>query len=75
MSSIFLSNLSFDGKHYTMIAASKYSHAYSRGLADYRGQALTTGCHRGGDCNLKTELLDIRTMTWSEGKDYPFTDE
>ena len=46
-------------------------------MANYLGKALTTGCN--GDslsddrlCGVKTELMDMNTLTWSAGPDYPF---
>ena len=48
-------------------------------MANYLGKALTTGCyyHANKDptCGLKTELMDMNTLTWSGGPDYPFTSE
>ena len=41
------------------------------GMANYRGKALTTGCDDDGSCALKTELMDMTTLTWSAGPDYP----
>lgn len=53
--------LSFDGEVYKAVKEeSKYSHNWTLGLANYRGQALTTGCNHFEDCSFKTELLDMR---------------
>ena len=65
---------SFDGEVYESIILSQYSHIWTRGLANYRGKALTTGCNGYGDCSFKTELLDMTTLRWSEGQDFPFGD-
>ena len=67
--------LRFDGESYQTVASSEYHHRNTLGLANYRGKALTTGCadHSLG-CGLKTELMDMNTLTWSPGPDYPFTD-
>ena len=63
----------FDGQSYQSAGLSEYSHQSSYGMANYRGKALTTGCF--GDlrsiCDLKTELMDMATLTWSAGPDYP----
>ena len=66
--------LSFDGEEYDSIVLSKYSHIWTLGLANYRGKALTSGCNSFGDCKFKTELLDMNTLRWSDGPDYPFGD-
>ena len=53
---------SFDGEVYESIKLSQYSHIWTRGLANYRGKALTTGCNSFGECSFKTELLDMTTL-------------
>ena len=44
-------------------------------MANYLGKALTTGCDADRDwgCGVKTELMDMNTLTWSAGPDYPFS--
>ena len=72
--SIFL--FSYNGENYIKIDESKYSHGGSVG--NLEGQAITTGggapCggapHR--KCYVKTEILDMTTMTWSDADDYPY---
>ena len=64
--------LSFDGQSYQSAGSSEYSHDWTLGMANYRGRALTTGCSLGS-CAVKTELMDIETLTWSGGPMYPFT--
>ena len=64
-------NFSFDGQNYRMIESSKYVHYRTLGLANYKNEALTTGCEYGS-CDRKTEILNMETMKWSEGPDYPF---
>ena len=65
---------SFDGQSYQSASSSEYSHRLTYGMANYRGKALTTGCTvSSGSCGLKTELMDMTTLTWSAGPDYPFT--
>ena len=69
---------SFDGKRYRSVVPSEYSHRHTKGLANYRGHALTTGCQPVENeisrslCKFKTELLNMATMIWSKGPDYPF---
>ena len=71
--------LSFNGESYQSAGSSEYSHKRTYGMANYRGKALTTGCYSGcyiscyGSCAVKTELMDMNTLTWSAGPDYPFT--
>ena len=67
--------LSFDGESYQSAGSSAYSHQYTLGMANYLGKALTTGCNNNGSCSIKTELMDMNTLTWSAGPDYPFTSE
>ena len=71
--SVILLNLfqSFDGQSYQSAGSSEYPHRYTYGMANYLGKALTTGCW-SGSCALKTELMDMTTLTWSSGPDYPF---
>ena len=66
---------SFDGESYQSAGSSKYSHQWTLGMANYLGKALTTGCMvmYGDSCGVKTELMDMNTLTWSAGPDYPFT--
>ena len=74
--------LSFDGKNYVTVENSKFAHRHTLGLGNYQGKALTTGCNY--DCvslgcifstctsKVATELLDMTTLTWTDGPDYPF---
>ena len=64
----------FDGETYQSAGSSAYSHKRTYGLANYRGRALTTGCY-SSSCGVKTELMDMNTLRWSIGPDYPFTSE
>ena len=41
-------------------------------MGNYHGKALTTGCYGNQKCGVKTELMDMNTLTWSAGPDYPF---
>ena len=65
--------LSFDGKSYQAAGSSAESHRYTYGMANYLGKALTTGCYSTLFCSVKTELMDMKTLTWSSGPDFPFT--
>ena len=62
----------FDGEFTQPAGSSKYSHDNTYGMGNYMGQALTTGCYYDLDCSHKTELMDMTTLTWSDGPDYPF---
>ena len=66
-------NFSFDGKFYRSVESSKYSHRQTLGLANYKNRALTTGCNTSNECYVKTELLNMETLQWSDGPDFPFT--
>ena len=57
-----MTTLRYDGEVFTSIGLSQYSHIWTRGLANYRGKALTTGCNSFGECSFKTELLDMATL-------------
>ena len=67
--------LSFDGESYESAGSSEYGHQDTYGLANYLGKALTTGCNYYSGCEVKTELMDMNTLSWSAGPDYPFTSE
>ena len=64
----------FDGEFTQPAGSSKYSHFLTYGMGNYLGQALTTGCGEqfNSDCWVKTELMDMTTLTWSDGPYYPF---
>ena len=63
--------LRFDGKSYHSAGSSLYSHRMTLSMANYVGKALTTGCETG-DCLVKTELMNMETLTWSRGPEFPF---
>ena len=65
-------NLSFDGEFFHSAGSSKYSHQHTVGMANYKGKALTSGCGDNSVCYVKTELMDMDTLTWSDGPDFPF---
>ena len=66
---------SFDGNLYKSAGTSSYSHYGTNGMANYKGKALITGCAFLSNCHVKTELMDMDTLEWSVGPDYPFTSE
>ena len=58
---------------YHSVEDSKYSHRFTCGLANYRGNGLTTGCNlNNAECSFKTEIMDMTTLKWSDGPNYPF---
>ena len=65
-------NLSYDGENFTSAGSSKFSHRYTFGLGNYMGKALTTGCNENTSCYKKTEIMDMTTLQWSDGPDYPY---
>ena len=65
----------FDGQQFATAGSSKYSHKETLGMANYMGKALTTGCGDSSTCYVKTELMDMTTLRWTDGPDYPFTSE
>ena len=66
-------NFSFDGEFFHSAGSSKYSHRNTYGMANYKGKALTSGCGENSDCSVKTELMNMDTLTWNDGPDFPFT--
>ena len=69
-----MSVLRFDGEVFHTAGSSTYSHKYTWGMANYLGKALTTGClGDSSTCFVKTELMNMDTLSWSSGPDYPFT--
>ena len=61
----------FDGENFHVAGSSKFSHRYTLGMGNYKNKALTTGCF-GSSCNVKTELMNMETLQWSNGPDYPY---
>ena len=41
-------------------------------MGSYKNKALTTGCNEDYSCGIKTELMDMKTLKWSNGPDFPF---
>ena len=63
----------FDGEHFHVAGSSKFSHKFTEGMGNYKNKALTTGCSgAGSSCYVKTELMDMETLQWSNGQDFPF---
>jgi len=62
----------FDGEFFQTAGSSKFSHRQTRGMGNYKNKALTTGCNEDYSCGIKTELMDMKTLKWSNGPDFPF---
>ena len=62
----------FDGEFYDSADSSTYSHRRAAGMANYLGKALTTGCSDDSTCYVKTELMDMTILIWSNEPDFPF---
>ena len=62
----------FDGENFQTAGSSKFSHRYTLGMGNYKGQAITTGCSDISTCSIKTELMNMETLEWSNGPDYTF---
>ena len=60
----------FDGDKFDTAGSSKFSHSRTLGMAYYNGKALTTGCENSSSCYIKTEIMDMSTLEWSNGPDY-----
>ena len=70
--SLKLNFFSFDDDNFQSTENSKFSH-HRAPLANYRGKALVTGCSiSNNECGFKTEIMDMTTLTWSNGPDYPY---
>ena len=61
----------FDGEYFQTAGTSEFSHRYTLGMANYNNYALTTGCSGSSSCFVKTELMNMETLEWSNGPDYP----
>ena len=62
----------FDGESFQTAGSSKFSHRATHGMGNYKNKALTTGCNEGSSCGTKTELMNMETLQWSDGPDFPF---
>ena len=63
--------LRFDGKKFLRASESNFEHRHTVGMGNYMGKAFVTG-HDGQEYGVKTELMDMATLEWSNGPDYPF---
>ena len=63
---------SFDGVDFTSAASSNCYHDLTLGLANYKGQALTTGSYFNSACYVKSELYNFETNQWTNAPDYPY---
>lgn len=71
--SIISTEFSFDGEYFHSAGSSSFSHRATYGMANFMGKALTTGCKdTRPECGVKTEIMDMHTLEWSKGPDYPF---
>ena len=66
--------LRFDGESFQTAGSSNSSHLQTKGMGNYKNMALTTGCSEGYWCGTKTEVMNMETLQWSDGPDFPFAD-
>ena len=64
--------LRFDGEYFQTAGSSKFGHRRTVGMGNYKNKALTTGCENNSSCFVKTELMNMETLQWSNGPDFPF---
>ena len=62
----------FDGQYFATVGSSQFSHQETFGLGNYKNFGLTTGCYPSSGCQIKTELMNMETLEWSNGPDFPF---
>ena len=63
----------FDGEFFQTAGSSKFGHPRTSGIGNYNNKALTTGCDTSSSsCAVKTELMNMETLEWSDGPDYPY---
>ena len=55
-----------------MAGSSNFSHRQTMGMGNYKNNGLTTGCYDNSLCYVKTELMNMETLEWSNGPDFPF---
>ena len=67
--------LRFNGEDFVEINDSNHSHRNAK-IGNYKGKAFVTGCDiesGGTSCGLKTEILDMGSLTWSDAyPDFPY---
>ena len=65
---------SFDGRVFHTAGNSTHTHGGTMGMPNYKGKALTVGCHdvdtESKICGTKTELMDMSSSKWSNGPDF-----
>ena len=61
----------FDGQYFGTAGSSKFSHRYTFGMMNYMNEAVTSGCDNSS-CGAKTEIMNMETLEWSNGPDFPF---
>ena len=54
------------------MVSSKCEHYDTMGLANYKGQALTTGGSGNSACSTRTEIFNFEENQWNDGPNYPF---
>ena len=64
--------LRFDGEVFQTAGSSHFSHRDTLGMGNYKNNALTTGCTGSSSCYIKTELMNMETLEWSNGPDFTF---
>ena len=69
----FRTFLRFDGQDFETVGSSQFSHRETFGLGNYRNYGLTTGCYPASACQVKTELMNMETLQWMSGPDFPFS--
>ena len=62
----------FDGEFFQTAGSSNFDHKDTFGMGIYKKKALTTGCYGSSKCSVKTELMNMETLEWSDGPDFPF---
>ena len=72
----------FDGRVFHTAGNSSFAHGGTMGMPNYKGKALTVGCHdvdwspsssESKICGTKTELMDMSSLKWSNGPDFKVT--
>ena len=66
--------LRFNGEDFVEINDSNHDHRLAQ-IGNYKGKAFVTGCDTRSDtsCGVKTEILDMGSMIWSDAyPDFPY---
>ena len=72
ISGTFTLMIRFDGQYFDTAGSSKFSHRETYGIMNYMNTAVTTGCNQNSECGAKTEVMNMETLEWSNGPDFPF---